>query len=40
MVLHGDSSLHYQYLNVSIDGKKYELHSIRSFQKLLVLGDL
>jgi hypothetical protein len=28
MVLEGNSTLHYQYLNVIIDGKKYELHSI------------
>jgi hypothetical protein len=39
MVLHGDSVLHYQYLNVTIGGKKYELSSIRSFDQLLVLGD-
>jgi hypothetical protein len=39
MVLHGDSSLHYQYLNVTIDGKKYELSSIRAFEQLLMLGD-
>jgi len=39
MVLHGDSTLHYQYLSATIDGKKYELESIGSYQSLLKLAD-
>ena len=39
MVLEGDSTLHHQYLNVMIDGKRYELHSIGGPQALLILGD-
>jgi hypothetical protein len=39
MVLYGDSALHHQYLNVTIDGKKYELSQIGSTEQLLMLGD-
>lgn len=39
MVKHSESAPHYQQLDVSIDGKKYELESTLAVQKLLMLGD-
>jgi len=39
MVLHGESAPRYQCLNATIDGRKYELESIRAVQKLLMPGD-
>jgi hypothetical protein len=38
-VKHSDSAPRYQYLNVTIDGKKYELESILGVRGLLNLGD-
>ncbi|HLZ40377.1 MAG TPA: hypothetical protein VKQ11_05415 [Candidatus Sulfotelmatobacter sp.] len=38
-VKHSESAPRYQYLNVTIDGKKYELESVLGVQDLLVLGD-
>jgi hypothetical protein len=38
-VNHSESSPHYQYLKVTIDGRKYELESILGVRGLLALGD-
>lgn len=38
-VKHSESSPRYQYLNVTIDGKKYELESVLGVRGLLNLGD-
>jgi hypothetical protein len=39
MVKHSESALRYQYLNVTIDGKKCELESVLAVGDLLILGD-
>jgi hypothetical protein len=39
MVLEGNSIAHHQHLGVVIEGKKYELESIRAVNSLLMLGD-
>lgn len=39
MVKHSESAPRYQQLDVTIDGKKYELESMLAVQKLLMLGD-
>ena len=39
MAVHGNSGAHYQYLTVTIDGKRYEMESIGAVQQLLKLGD-
>jgi hypothetical protein len=39
MVLHGASGPYYQFLNATIDDKKYELSSIGAPQRLLMPGD-
>ena len=39
MVKHSESAPRYQYLNVTIDGKKYELESVLGVGELLILGD-
>jgi hypothetical protein len=39
MVKHSESAPRYQQLDVTIDGKKYELESVLAVQELLVLGD-
>lgn len=38
-VKHSESAPRYQYLNVTIDGKKYELESALGVGELLILGD-
>jgi len=38
-VKHSESAPRYQYLNVTIDGKKYELESVLGVRGLLILGD-
>lgn len=38
-VKHSESAPRYQYLNVTIDGKKYELESVLGVGELLILGD-
>ena len=38
-VKHSESAPRYQYLNVTIDGKKYELESVLGVRELLILGD-
>lgn len=38
-VRHSDSAFRYQYLDVIIDGKKYELESILAVGDLLMLGN-
>ena len=38
-VKHSESAPRYQYLNVTIDGKKYELESVLGVADVLVLGD-
>ena len=39
MVKHSESGPRYQQLDVTIDGKKYELESYLGVQELLSLGD-
>ena len=39
MVLHGNSSAHYQNVDVIIDGKKCQLESIEATNTLLMPGD-
>ena len=38
-VKHSESAPRYQYLNVTIDGKKYELESVLAVGDVLILGD-
>ena len=38
-IKHSESAPRYQYLNVTIDGKKYELESVLGVRELLRLGD-
>jgi hypothetical protein len=38
-VKHSESSPRYQYLNVIIDGRKYELESVLGIDGLLAVGD-
>lgn len=38
-VKHSESSPRYQYLNVTIDGRKYELESVLGIDGLLTVGD-
>src|SRR5690349_24360175 len=38
-VKHSESSPRYQYLNVTIDGRKYELESVLGIDGLLAAGD-
>lgn len=38
-VKHSESAPRYQYLNVTIDGRKYELESVLGVEGLLMLGD-
>lgn len=38
-VKHSESAPRYQYLNVTIDGKKYELESVLGVGEVLILGD-
>jgi len=38
-VKHSESTPRYQYLDVTIDGKKYELESVLGVADLLMLGD-
>lgn len=38
-VKHSESAPRYQYLNVTIDGKKYELESVLAVGDLLLPGD-
>jgi hypothetical protein len=38
-VKHSESAPRYQYLNVTVDGKKYELESVLGVRELLILGD-
>ena len=38
-VKHSESATRYQYLSVTIDGKKYELESVLGVEDVLILGD-
>jgi hypothetical protein len=38
-VKHTESAPRYQYLNVTIDGRNYELESVQAVRGLLMLGD-
>jgi hypothetical protein len=38
-VKHSESSPRYQHLDVTIEGKKYELESVLGIRELLMLGD-